>query len=61
MEKKSYIIVTEFNEWVGTQYRVTMDELKEEVKLIRERLVADGKPADTEIVIIEINPTSFNL
>ena len=61
MEKKSYVILTEFNEWVGTSFNVTMDELKEEVKEIRERLVADGKPADTEIVIFEINPTSFNL
>jgi hypothetical protein len=62
MEKlKSYIIVTEFNEWVGTPSNVTMDELKEEVIQIRERLVADGKPADTDMIAYEVNLPGFNL
>ena len=61
MEKKSYIILTEFNEWVGTSFNITMDELKEEVEEIRERLVDNGSPEDTKIVIFEVNPPSFEL
>jgi len=53
MIKKNWIVVTEFNEWVGTCTKMTFEEVREELKEIRQCLIDDGKPADTELIVYE--------
>lgn len=41
--KKSYIIVDEYNRWQGTGYDATPEEIKEDVADIRKRLEESGE------------------
>lgn len=49
-EKKSFIIVSENNEWVGTGEDMTEDEIKEYVEEIRERMDDD----DIDLLLYEV-------
>lgn len=60
-EKKNYIIVNEYNTWCSTLTQVTMEELKEEVKNIRQYMKEDGLSEDTELIAFEFVGTSFRV
>lgn len=63
MEKKSFIFVSEFNEWVGTLMDATQEEFITYSLEIQERMLADGSPKGTEVIVYEINKnhSSFKL
>jgi len=59
--KKSFIFLTEFNEWVGTLMDATDEEFKQYLSDLMKRLLEDGSPDQTQIVIYEINPPSISI
>jgi|WetSurSiteA1Bulk_404760.scaffolds.fasta_scaffold266718_1 hypothetical protein len=53
--KKSYIIVDEYNRWLGTGYDATPEEIEEDIKDIRKQLAADKGDDDIDLLLFEIN------
>ena len=53
MEKKSYVIVDEFNRWQSTGYNMTEADIEQDIEQIKERLKADGEE-NVDLLLFEI-------
>jgi hypothetical protein len=60
MEKKSYIIVDEFNRWQSTGYDATEQEIQNEIEFVRNKLKEDGED-DTELLLFYIEGKPINV
>lgn len=60
MEKKSYIIVDEFNRWLSTGYDMTEKEIEDDIAEVRERLESEGE-SDVELILFEIKGKPITL
>lgn len=62
--KKSYIILSEDNQWLSTGYDKTQEEIDEDVKQVRQGLIEDGvykEGEDYALLLFEIEGTSIHV